>query len=353
MGERSPCRRNVRVRRIVATLLAAGSAAADPPVAAPAFEELATARRPSADPPATDGRSPAPAFAWDAPEACPARADVEVKIVSRLGAPLEGLSQHVAVAVTRADTGDAGYVAHLELDSPAAHEVRTLAATSCGELAEAVSVIVARLAHSYPAPATEPRRARVGALDADEHAIDTMVAAPAGSTAHWSAGARFAALAGYGMLPQLGIGGEVAAWIELGPASLEIARDGWSNTRRAAFAPTYDVDGLSVDFTATVARIGWKLGDLPLRARASGELGTMTGRGVGALAGSERPLRWIGAGAGVAADWRPAPWLRVMAAGDIVFAIQRARFALLDGTQVYEAGPLSARFSVGLEVGIP
>lgn len=93
---------------------------------------------------------------WRAPAGCPTAADVRTRIEQRLGAPLE--IGAVEVTVRRLD---GRYVARLDMRGiTVANEIRTLSSTRCEALADAVAVVIARLAGA--SPVTEPGGGRAG-----------------------------------------------------------------------------------------------------------------------------------------------------------------------------------------------
>lgn len=287
-------------------------------------------------------------LSWQAPASCPAAQDVEARIEQRLGVPLDELDHAIAATVTR--DGEV-LVAHVDLVAPGDREARTLAAPSCDELVDAIAVIVTRLARVHARPA-------VAVIDPELPPPLHLVAPPPPlppppprASPRWSLGAHLAALAGVGMLPSAGYGGEIAAHVARGPAIAELAYARWARSSGPSSAQV--LGGVAVDFAATTARIGYRLGALPVAARAETELGWMRGTGLGSLGHQTGRVTWLAAGAGLAADWRATRWLRLIAAADAFVAIDRPRFELQNGAPVYEAGQLSARVSMGIEVGLP
>ena len=297
------------------------------------------------------------AFAWDAPAGCPARDDVEARIERQAGE-----LDHLVVTVTR--SGDA-FVARLELDGMGDRELRTLSAASCGELVDALSVIVTRIAQAraalvVPAVAIVPVKVApvvVAARDDEEPPdipprpmIADLIPSSLEPDSPWHVGVRLSALAGSGMLPSATVGDEFAAYLAHGPAMIELAYSQWETSHGSLTAR--NLDGIDIDFTATSAHVGAQMGELPLQLRLGGEVGSMRGRGVGAAAGSDGPLRWIALGGGIALDWSARPGLRIVGIGEVDLAAQRPIFELTNGAVAYEAGPVSARISLGLELGL-
>jgi hypothetical protein len=297
------------------------------------------------------------AFAWEAPAGCPARDDVEARIARRAGE-----LDHLVVTVTRSG---GGFVARLELDGMGDRELRTLSAASCGELVDAVSVIVARIAQAreglvMPAVAIVPVKVApvvVAARDDEEPPdlpprprlsdIEAPVEEP---PSPWHVGVRVSAVTGAGVLPSASVADEVGAYLVHGPASLEIAYSQWETSHGTLTA--HNLDGIDVDFTAVSAHLGFQLGEEPVQLRLGGETGSMLGRGVGAAQNSDGPLRYTALGGGMALDWSARPGVRIVGIGEVDVAAQRPIFELQSGAVAYEPQQVSVRISLGLELGL-
>lgn len=245
---------------------------------------------------------------WRAQADCPDADDVRARVERRLGGPLDATG--ISIGVTRADDG---FVATIDTG-----DVRTLTSARCDELADAVAVIVARVASERRSP-IEP------------------VATPPAVTAHWTAGARLSTIGGLGVVPAVGVAGELAAYVRRDRAMLELGRARWL---------AGSTGGVDVGLGATTARVGW-VG--PLRGWLVGELGSATG--VRVATGDTGSSRWLAAGAGAGAGWHVADRVSLVGAVEVVAAIERARFELPGGTTAYEAPRVSARTSLGLEIG--
>lgn len=276
---------------------------------------------------------------WSAPAECPAAAP----------AALAAIAPRVDVEIARHGRE---LVARIVLESDDDHEVRTLRAADCGELADAIALIVVHLARVRPvAPAPPPALRAQANADGEEPAARSsneprlIVAAP---SPQWTIGASFAGVGGLGVLPVPAYGAEIAAYVEHGAASLTLARTQWS-TREW---PRDMMLLYREDFASTTARFGWRVAALPVRLRVNAELGG-SGTGVGAFVGHEGPATWYAVGAGVAGAWQAAPWLRIVAASDLDLVVDRTRFALDDGTPVYEAERASMRISIAAETVVP
>lgn len=286
-------------------------------------------------------------LAWNAPASCPARGEVQAQIEQRLGTPLDQLERQVTVDISREG---AAYVARVALDSPNGHELRTLSADNCGELADAVTLIVARLARVRPiAMPSPPVPVAVAAVEV-EPAGSIESSAPTALRASWILGARVAALAGAGVLPHASIGGEIAALIGGGSTLFELGYTKWRESRGGA--STQMIGGVIVELSTVEVRAGRRVGTLPLRVHAGGDVAVMRGTGIGAL-GTTATAPWFGLDAGAQVYWQAASWLRVTGGADAGVAVARVRFHTVEGQDIYKSGLLSGRVAVGMEMVWP
>ena len=270
-------------------------------------------------------------LAWHAPAACPDGAAMRAAILQHVEDPVDQIELAVTVEVVVAPEG---FVAHVTT----ADETRELASASCSELAEAVAVVVARAAvdrHVAP-PVTVP----VIAVPVVRVAAPVPIVRPAA----WNAGVRVAALAGNGFSPELGVAGEVAAWVSYHRFDVELGGSRWAAT-------TADVGsnaGVEVGLSALALRLGWAPAER-VRAWVVGELGAQHGTGVGFSGSSEGSGRWVAAGGGAGLVWPLAPHVAAVAAGELEVAIERTDFAV-SGMTVYEAPRLAERVRLGVEL---
>ncbi len=148
-------------------------------------------------------RATAEPMRWDAPAGCPDAAGERHRIERRRGESLDTIDlDEVTAAIERTANG---YTAELALPSG---EIRRLRAATCGEIAEAIAVIVARVA-------VDKRPPEVAVVPPAEVA-DDLVAVPAAASPHphrraWTFGARVSTLGTVGVVPGVGFGGELVA----------------------------------------------------------------------------------------------------------------------------------------------
>lgn len=276
-------------------------------------------------------------LAWQAPATCPDASALRARVEQRLGHPLDD----DAAAPVSIDIEELGsrYVAAVDLGDD---DVRTLTSARCEDLADAVAVIVARAAGEHRAA---PRR--VAARDDEEITLHTTLAAP--HVRVWSVSARLSGVSGVGIIPEVGLGGELAVAVRRRSAMAEVAGTRWavSKAQLHGGGPAHVDVGLDV----MAMRLGWRSERLPLRGWASVEVGTMYGNGVALANASLGEGRWFAAGAGFGVAWPMTRWARLVGTTEIMTAIERVRFALGDGSVVYAPAPMSARATCGIEVG--
>jgi hypothetical protein len=284
--------------------------------------------------------------AWDAPSGCPDVAGEAARIERRLGHELDPQMSGVAISIARSE---GHYVATIDV----ADDVRTLTSTRCDDLADAVAVIVVRMVRAAPAPAVAPTPVVAVADPEPPHDVDRpepIGPVPLPAPRRWGLGMRIAGVSGIGIVPQVGLGAEVAITGHRDWLMGEIAATRWLSTGAAVhIAPPAEVD---VGLEVLAVRVGWHARQLPLRAWIGAETGSMNGAGTG-LAASEASGRWLAAGSGFGVAWRMAPWIRFVGTTELLVAFERVRFSLGDGIVVYEPSPLSARTTFGVEVGWP
>lgn len=293
---------------------------------------------------------------WAAPAGCPDVASLQRRVERRLGRTLEGVDASVDVVVTRTGGRFVARVATVE---------RTLTSTRCHDLADAVAVIVARIASEAIARAEarqvevdedqivihEPPRPYVAPPPSGTEQVDRPEPIAAGSgyvPRPWTIGLRMSALSGIGLIPQVGLGAELAVSVRAGRHLAELGVARWAHSA-AQFIDGNPVN-IDVDLDVTVARYGWRPAVMPLRAWIAVEVGNMRGGGIELPTAQIEDSRWIAAGTGFGVAWQMTPWIRLFGSTEAMVAIERARFSNGDMI-VYAPSPMSVRTTCGLEVG--
>ena len=279
---------------------------------------------------------------WQAPVTCPDAGEVRARIERRLGMPIDRAVHGVEVDIAVDGNGkEHGFVARIDLRGvTVANEVRVLTSARCDELTDAVAVIIARLAAETRQPPAEQRgdRARI------------VVSAPPPIVPHaWGGGVRALGVSSIGALPRVSVGAELAANARRHALFGELAGARWLPSRRVLQpgAPAAVDIGLSL----ITVRFGWGPEDLPLRAWITGELGSLRGTGIALNDAQVGAATWGGAGAGFAVAWPMTPHTRLIGLIETVVPLQRARFVLQDGAEVYRPSLATVRCGLGLEIG--
>jgi hypothetical protein len=283
------------------------------------------------------------ALVWQAPADCPDAREVRVRIERRLGMPIERAVHGIEVAI-EPEAGDLGgaarrFVARIDLRGlTVANEVRVLTSARCDELTDAVAVVIARLAAERRQPPAEDRAVRLAVQP-------PVTVAPR----EWGGGVRTLGLSGVGAQPRVGLGGELAGYVRHESVVAEVALARWLPSSRFLHPGAPGRVDIRLDVTAL--RLGWGPEALPLRGWIAGELGSVEAQGVGLNDDHVGAARWVGVGAGVGVAWPMAPLVRLVGVVEAVVPVQRPRFMLVDGTEVYRPEPATARCGLGLEVG--
>jgi hypothetical protein len=281
-----------------------------------------------------------PSLTWHAPAGCPDDANLRARIERRLTRPLDAAVAGIEIDVVESS---GRYVARIDLRAmTVANDVRTLTSPRCEELADAVAVIVTRVASEAIA------RKRVAAREEDHAAVIIATVELPPPRRLWSIGARFSGVSGIGIIPKVGVAAEMAISARRDELLIEVAGTRWLDS----WAQLHDGAPAVVDVGLDVAaaRVGWRPANLPLRAWGAVEVGLMDGVSVETPGEQFDAGRWVAAGGGFGVAWQMTKWVRLVGTNETMLAIQRMRFST-GGEIVYAPAPMSFRASVGLEVG--
>jgi len=256
--------------------------------------------------------------AWNAPVGCPSAEAVRARIGD--------LDLRVDVA------RDGGrFVAHLALGE----ETRELTARRCDDLADAVVVIVARLAraqHTVVVVEDEPPPA---VLDVEMPAVYVRrVPSPVPPLPlptqddHWGFGMRLTGLSGIGAVPEVGVGAELAGYLRHDDHFVEVGAATWQSAPQSM---------KHVGLQVATIRAGWAPRELPLRVWGQGEMG--------GLEGETEMERWTAVGGGFGVAWPMHPNARLIGSFEAVVPVERP------SVEGYEPSAIATRVSFGIEVG--
>lgn len=291
----------------------------------------------------------APAYAgtwrWAGPDDCPEGA-VRSSLAARLDASVDALPFDVDVTIAN---DEHGLTATLVI-AGALTDARTLSSASCGELADALAIVIARLVSVAPSPSDAPPPPVPAPATAPEIVVRAPLPAQSRSSSPtWNAGARMSGIVGTGGAPVVGVAGDIAAWGVWRSFSLELAVSRWkSNT---ATVGDTSMAGVDVGLTAIAVRAGWRFSRDRGRAWLVGELGSMTGTGIGIAESRGGSARWSAVGMGGAKAWPVGNHVALVGALEGEFLIDHVAFTVEDGSVLYATPRVGLRASLGIELG--
>jgi hypothetical protein len=306
------------------------------------------------------------AFTWTAPAGCPGAAELRQRTEARLGRSLDGAIHGIEIEVRR-ERG--GFVATLDARAiTVENDIRTLRSRDCSELADAVALILVRLAsdawatRSVPVDRAPPRPVSapppvVGfvapePVSASPSPLAQVAARVPGRTrvaGRWGGGLHVLGLSGVGPLPKVNLGVEVAAFLRRYDHFGELAVARW--VPQAAYLQLGAPPRVDVSLDVVTLRAGWGPRHLPIRVWLMGELGELRGMGVAVSGAQTRTARWSAAGAGFLVAWPMSRYARLIGTVELAFPFERAQFVLASGSRLHQPALAAARCSFGLEVG--
>ncbi len=281
-------------------------------------------------------------FVWAAPEPCPDAADMRARIERRLGMPVDGSVHGIEVEIGREGSG---FIARIDTRGVTlGNQIRTLTSARCDELADAVAVVVARLATE--ARVRQDEIARRSAASS----VTAAAAPPARRTpGPWGGGVRAIAVSGVGVLPGVGVAGELALYARRRSQFAEIAGTRWA--RSAKYLADGAPGAVDVSLFSVALRAGWSPPAMYIRAWGVVEVGPMTGEGIALNDSRIGAGRWTAAGAGLGVVWPMFDRARIVGSVEFLAAFEQVRFVLTDGEEIYRPSVGVARCALGLEFG--
>ena len=281
---------------------------------------------------------------WTAPAGCPDAKAVRAKIERRLdGMSLADVSIDVSVVRT-------GNKLTATIEAGANHE-RTLTAAKCSELADAVALIVAQLAQAqHRVEVTVPIEvtALVPPVAKPELALRLPVAAERPPSAPWTAGFRALALSGIGMTPEVGVGADISAFVQRDTRFVEVGYAKWVPRPMQILAS--ESGTVQFDLQLVAIRGGWASTKMPLRGWVGLEVGQMHGEGPALRTPESGVGRWVAISSGFGVGWPISPRTRLVGTFEVAVPVDRAKFQFMDGSEIREPAPISARSALGVEL---
>jgi hypothetical protein len=285
-------------------------------------------------------------FVWAAPASCPDEGNVRDRIERRLGLPVDGSVHGIEVAIAR---DEVGFVATIDARGVTlANGVRTLRSPRCEELADAVAVVVARLATEARVQAETARRSTAIPRASASASASTAAAARRGP-GMWGGGLRALAVSGVGTLPGIGVAGEVSVYARRKKYFGELGGARWA--RSAMYLSTGAPGAVDVGLITGIVRIGWSPPDMYIRAWGSFEMGPMSGEGIALVDSQLGTGRWTALGGGFGVIWPMFQHVRLVGTVEFLAPVQQVKFVLRDGGEIYSPSAAVARCALGLELG--
>jgi hypothetical protein len=194
-----------------------------------------------------------------------------------------------------------------------------------------------------PAVATAPSLPALPSITARREPV------PEQRVGDWGVGIRALGLSGIGMMPRVGVGAELAAYLRRKDVYGEVGYSRWLES--SAYLTDGAPGGVVIGLHMMNLRGGWASRKMPLRGWVGVEVGEMTGAGVALLQAQVGEGRWTAIASGFGVGWPIAKHVRLVGTFELAAPIQRARFLLGDGSEIYQPSSASARCALGFEVG--
>ncbi len=325
-----------------------------------------TSPEPVADPPAVDRAAavhPELEFEWIAPQACPTREELIVRIQGLLGRPLgEVTTDPVRVDATIVAEGSSLRL-KLQTTTAAGQRVREFPGQTCDVLTDTAALVVATALDPSlafgpepeppdpePPPESEPQPEPPDPEPPPESESEPEPPVPVEPSEPPLAGAvRAGTVGNLGPLPSMAPGMGAAAALLRKRLRIELGFSYWF-PRRAA-ASTQPGAGGDIQLWVLSTRACWAprvpLGELPLCGGIQAGPMRGDGRGLGAPASTRLP--WVATELGAAFVLRPLSYLGVWIGADLVVPLTRPGFGIDDLGPVHRAGAIGGQAMVALE----
>jgi hypothetical protein len=160
---------------------------------------------------------------------------------------------------------------------------------------------------------------------------------------------RAAGVSGVGVLPGVGVAGELALYVRRHSYFAEVAGTRWA--RSAKYLADGAPGAVDVGLLAIALRAGWSPTRMYVRAWATAEVGPMTGEGIALNDPQIGAGRWTAAGAGFGVAWPMFDRARLVGSIELLAPFEQVRFVLADGEEIYRPSAYVARCALGLEIG--
>jgi hypothetical protein len=160
---------------------------------------------------------------------------------------------------------------------------------------------------------------------------------------------RLLGLSGIGALPGVSLGSELAGHVRSDWLVAELVAMGWLHN--SSYVHLGAPARIDIGLRLVALRLGWGPQRTPLRAWLGGELGELSGEGVGLEDARIGSGRWMAVSTGFAVAWPMFTHARLVGTIEAAMPVERVPFALQGGSEIYRSGAVTVRSGLGLEVG--
>ena len=150
------------------------------------------------------------------------------------------------------------------------------------------------------------------------------------------------------MTPEVGVGADVSTFLQHNTHFVEIGYAKWVPRPMQILAS--ESGTVQFDLQLVALRGGWASTKMPLRGWVGLEVGRMHGEGPALRAPESGVGRWIAISSGFGVGWPISPRTRLVGTFEVAVPVERATFQFMDGSEVREPAPISARSALGVEV---
>jgi hypothetical protein len=304
--------------------------------------------------PARAGDGEGLSLQWRAPASCPVERDVLAEIERLLGRSVSITSQPGLRVEAEVIGAEGAFRVRLRTSAFGLDGEKQLEAASCRSLADAVALVIAfaydpeaASAHDAAPLAAAPLASERADVPLNERPTLARRAPP-----ELRASAHLAFAANAGALPAVAPGLVAGVGVSLPNARFEISGSAWTDQQASlAPRPLAPTPGGHFQLWTVGARACYERERRPLGLDlcALGELGPMSGRGVGVTRVTRETLLWGGFGAGATARWALLPYLGLRASVDGLVGLTRPTFVLEPFGQVHRPSLVTGRVAFGAE----
>lgn len=291
---------------------------------------------------------------WTAPIACPRASEVTARMAQLIVRPSD---PRPLIAEATVAEEPSGYRLDLRIWQAQQPTVRTMRAATCGELADAVALLLALLsAPALPEPPPERTEASQRAPVRTPEAPRTKPLRSEPAPSPWSWGAFGRAALTSGALPGWAPGFALGALADLERLRLNLGAVWFPIAKRVVTDDSAQLEkGGKFSLVAANAQFCYRVvaarPDLGLCGMA--ELGALRGSGFGTAQDQSRAELWAALGPSSAASMPLSDAVALSLEADLLFALNRPHFELDNVGPVHRPSAAALRVSLGMVVHFP